>query len=103
MPALKIRISTIYFATTLVTLLGFSAACLPANSQTITVSNQSGTSRSLLPNFYGDNGQQRNSDLWEQSSNPQFNIALRTLLSGYKLNRFSWLEKHGKSSWEPIC
>ena len=26
-----------------------------------------------------------------------------TLLSGYKLNRFSWLEKHGKSSWEPIC
>ena len=25
------------------------------------------------------------------------------LLSGYKLNRFSWLEKHGKSSWEPIC
>ena len=31
------------------------------------------------------------------------NEARMSLLSGYKLNRFSWLEKHGKSSWEPIC
>lgn len=28
---------------------------------------------------------------------------LNSLLSGYKLNRFSWLEKRGKSSWESIC
>ena len=28
---------------------------------------------------------------------------LMSLLSGYKLNRFSWLEMHGKSSWESIC
>jgi hypothetical protein len=26
-----------------------------------------------------------------------------SLLSGYKLNRFGWLEKRGKSSWESIC
>jgi len=26
-----------------------------------------------------------------------------TLLSGYKSNRFSWLKKQGKSSWESIC
>ena len=25
------------------------------------------------------------------------------LLSGYKSNRFSWLKKQGKSSWESIC
>ncbi|MFP5205030.1 MAG: transposase [Acidobacteriota bacterium] len=28
---------------------------------------------------------------------------LRSLLSGYKLNRFSWLEKQCNSSWESIC
>jgi hypothetical protein len=26
-----------------------------------------------------------------------------SLLSGYKLNRFSWLPAHGNSSWESIC
>jgi len=30
-------------------------------------------------------------------------IYKNSLLSGYKLNRFSWLEKQGKSSWESIC
>ena len=30
-------------------------------------------------------------------------VVVTSLLSGYKLNRFSWLEGQGKSSWESIC
>jgi hypothetical protein len=40
----------------------------------------------------------------ESASVPDLTIQYKgSLLSGYKPNRFSWLEKKGKSSWESIC
>ena len=41
-------------------------------------------------------------DFFELSGRAVWDISTNPLLSGYKLNRFSWLPRHGNSSWEAI-